>query len=170
MLAYKFSPEVPHVYVGMFEYDTNSSRSLETLGATTVAPPITNPNEVAVFDLTTKTWSIVSDFSKEQGYFKSSGSPAPILRIGEALPSNVTLVAPATTPATFDDATQQWQPWSAEEVNAAMKADYMVYRAAAYPPLEDLADALVHQANGDGSHLQAYFDACLAIKQKYPKV
>jgi hypothetical protein len=47
---------------------------------------------------------------------------------------------------------------------------YKAARAAAYPPLSDLADALVHQsATGDDTNLKAYFKACLAVKERHPK-
>ncbi|AOO81660.1 hypothetical protein [Bosea vaviloviae] len=47
--------------------------------------------------------------------------------------------------------------------------DYRARRAADYPPLTELADALVHQQAGDGSKLCAYLDACRAVKARYPK-
>jgi hypothetical protein len=47
---------------------------------------------------------------------------------------------------------------------------YIEKRAAEYPPITDLADALVHREAGDnGVALQAYLDACIAVKNKYPK-
>lgn len=47
---------------------------------------------------------------------------------------------------------------------------YREKRAKEYPPLADLADALVHQAMGDNSvALNAYYTACEAVKTKYPK-
>jgi hypothetical protein len=42
-------------------------------------------------------------------------------------------------------------------------------RAAAYPPLADLADALYWQAQGDDSKMQTYLAACAAVKQQFPK-
>lgn len=42
-------------------------------------------------------------------------------------------------------------------------------RVCNYPRIEDLADALVHNANGDPSYLAAYFAACNAVKTQYPK-
>lgn len=39
-------------------------------------------------------------------------------------------------------------------------------RAEAYPPMADYLDAKV---KGDTAQEQAYIDACLAVKQKYPK-
>lgn len=47
--------------------------------------------------------------------------------------------------------------------------DYAKRRSADYPPMQDLADALVHQANGDDTKLQAYLEACKAVKERYPK-
>lgn len=47
--------------------------------------------------------------------------------------------------------------------------DYGRRRAAEYPPLTDLADALVHRAAGDETKLTAYLQACTAVKAKFPK-
>jgi hypothetical protein len=44
---------------------------------------------------------------------------------------------------------------------------YQQLRAAAYPPMADYLDAVV---KGDAVATQAYKDACLAVKAKYPKV
>jgi len=43
---------------------------------------------------------------------------------------------------------------------------YADLRRAEYPPIEDLVDGLVKD---DAAQVQAYKDACLAIKAKYPK-
>ena len=43
---------------------------------------------------------------------------------------------------------------------------YQELRAAAYPPLLDLIDGLVKD---DAAQIQAYKDACLAVKVLYPK-
>lgn len=43
---------------------------------------------------------------------------------------------------------------------------YQELRAAEYPPMADYLDAVV---KGDVAQQQAYIDACLAIKAKYPK-
>jgi hypothetical protein len=43
---------------------------------------------------------------------------------------------------------------------------YAELRAAAYPPLLDLIDGLVKD---DAAQIQRYKDACLAVKQQYPK-
>lgn len=48
--------------------------------------------------------------------------------------------------------------------------DYREKRAAAYPPLTALADALVHQSMGDnGEALASYLSACAQVKEQYPK-
>jgi hypothetical protein len=47
--------------------------------------------------------------------------------------------------------------------------DPLVYqrdRAAEYPPMADYIDGIV---KGDQAQVQAYIDACLAVKAKYPK-
>jgi hypothetical protein len=43
---------------------------------------------------------------------------------------------------------------------------YQELRAAEYPPMADYIDGIV---KGDQEQVQAYIDACLAIKAKYPK-
>ena len=44
--------------------------------------------------------------------------------------------------------------------------NYQEKRIAEYPPMSDYLDGLV---KGDKAQMQAYIDACLAIKEKYPK-
>jgi hypothetical protein len=43
---------------------------------------------------------------------------------------------------------------------------YKYQRAAEYPPVTDYLDGIV---KGDTAQVQAYIDACLAVKAKYPK-
>jgi hypothetical protein len=43
---------------------------------------------------------------------------------------------------------------------------YVEKRLAEYPPITDYLDAIV---KGDSVQEQAYIDACLAVKAKYPK-
>jgi hypothetical protein len=43
---------------------------------------------------------------------------------------------------------------------------YQAQRAAEYPPITDYIDGIV---KGDQAQVQAYIDACLAVKAKYPK-
>jgi hypothetical protein len=43
---------------------------------------------------------------------------------------------------------------------------YQRQRAAEYPPMSDYLDGIV---KGDQAQVQAYIDACLAVKAKYPK-
>ena len=44
--------------------------------------------------------------------------------------------------------------------------EYVTQRIAAYPPATDYLDGIV---KGDQAQVQAYIDACLAVKAKYPK-
>lgn len=44
--------------------------------------------------------------------------------------------------------------------------EYQRLRASEYPPVTDYLDAVV---KGDTKQMQAYKDACLAVKAKYPK-
>jgi uncharacterized protein (UPF0297 family) len=43
---------------------------------------------------------------------------------------------------------------------------YKELRAKEYPPITDYLDGVV---KGDQTQIQAYIDACLAVKAKYPK-
>ena len=43
---------------------------------------------------------------------------------------------------------------------------YKEKRANEYPPITDYIDGIV---KGDNAQVQAYIDACLAVKNKYPK-
>jgi hypothetical protein len=43
---------------------------------------------------------------------------------------------------------------------------YKAKRASEYPPMTDYLDGIV---KGDDAQVQAYIDACLAVKAKYPK-
>lgn len=45
-------------------------------------------------------------------------------------------------------------------------AEYQRNRAREYPPITDYIDGVV---KGDQAQIQAYIDACLAVKAKYPK-
>jgi len=44
--------------------------------------------------------------------------------------------------------------------------NYQAQRAAEYPPITNYIDGIV---KGDQTQVQAYIDACLAVKAKYPK-
>jgi hypothetical protein len=46
------------------------------------------------------------------------------------------------------------------------KTQYQRDRAAEYPSITDYIDGVV---KGDQTQIQAYIDACLAVKAKYPK-
>jgi len=79
----------------------------------------------------------------------------------------------------FDIATGQTTqiPFTAEELaefetakaNSQIqiaKTAYQNKRAEEYPPITDYIDGVV---KGDQAQIQAYIDACLAVKAKYPK-
>ena len=53
------------------------------------------------------------------------------------------------------------QAWAAFE--------YQQLRASEYPPLQDLADALYWQAQGNSQPMTDYLTACQAVKARYPK-
>ena len=55
-----------------------------------------------------------------------------------------------------------------ELVNAWVDPEaYKELRAREYPSITDYLDGIV---KGDNAQVQAYIDACLAVKAKYPKV
>jgi hypothetical protein len=56
--------------------------------------------------------------------------------------------------------------WAAEQAELA-RTKYQRDRAAEYPPIADYIDGVV---KGDQAQVQAYIDACLAVKAKYPKL
>ena len=49
---------------------------------------------------------------------------------------------------------------------APVEISYQVKRSSEYPPMADYLDGIV---KGDTAQVQAYVDACLAVKAKYPK-
>jgi hypothetical protein len=55
--------------------------------------------------------------------------------------------------------------WAAKQAELA-KTQYQRDRAAEYPPITDYIDGIV---KGDQAQVQAYINACLAVKAKYPK-
>lgn len=55
---------------------------------------------------------------------------------------------------------------AAIETALAAKIQYRYSRAAEYPDFKEYLDGLV---KGDQAQMQAYIDACLAVKAKYPK-
>ena len=54
----------------------------------------------------------------------------------------------------------------AAEQAAHAATEYQRQRAAEYPPMADYVDGVV---KGDTTQVQAYINACLAVKAKYPK-
>jgi hypothetical protein len=59
---------------------------------------------------------------------------------------------------------------AAAEINAEQAATaYQRQRALEYPPAADLADGLYWASKGDNTKLTEYYEACEAVKTKYPK-
>ena len=68
-----------------------------------------------------------------------------------------------------DEEEAQWAADQAAYAAAAIAAAAVAYkaqRAAEYPSMADYLDGIV---KGDTAQVQAYIDACLAVKAKYPK-
>ena len=62
-----------------------------------------------------------------------------------------------------------WNARAAEQLALQVEQARTVYktkRAVEYPPMADYLDGIV---KGDQAQMQAYIDACLAVKAKYPK-
>lgn len=55
---------------------------------------------------------------------------------------------------------------AAADMAERIKKHYQYDRAKEYPPISDYIDGVV---KGDQAQVQAYIDACLAVKAKYPK-
>ena len=78
----------------------------------------------------------------------------------------------ATTEGNIPFTPEEEAEWDAMETaakaeRAALAAtEYQRQRAAEYPPMADYLDGIV---KGDQAQVQAYIDACLAVKAKYPK-
>lgn len=63
---------------------------------------------------------------------------------------------------TYADIPAEANPEPVQEVEMT----YAQKRATEYPPITDYIDGVV---KGDQAQVQAYIDACLAVKAKYPK-
>lgn len=84
-----------------------------------------------------------------------------------AIRSNNDLVWTSEEPSNFS-----LEELKVEEENIKIEYDskeYQRQRAIEYPPLTDLADAMYWASQGDNTKLDAYYAACEAVKQKYPK-
>ena len=56
------------------------------------------------------------------------------------------------------------------ELEAVIKAySYQEQRRFEYPPLTDLADAIVHKELGNPVPMQEYIEKCVAVKKRIPK-
>jgi hypothetical protein len=65
------------------------------------------------------------------------------------------------------DKDEQEVTYDNNAVEALMASEaYKAKRATEYPPMTDYLDGIV---KGDNAQVQAYIDACLAVKNKYPK-
>jgi hypothetical protein len=78
---------------------------------------------------------------------------------------------PPTTVSEYNEVFGVDNPWdnkpSWEELQkASYEIEYKLNRSKEYPPITDYIDGVV---KGDKEQIQAYIDACLAVKAKYPK-
>ena len=71
----------------------------------------------------------------------------------------------------------EWSGPDAQPTDAELEAawvlcqaqEYKDKRAAEYPSASDLADGLYWASKGDNTKLTEYYEACEAVKTKYPK-
>ena len=99
------------------------------------------------------------------------------------VPAHSTLIKPPNPVESqkpcFNESTQEWTLKEVPQVemktarpppsDATYPTDYKALRRRAYPPLEELADALYWQHNGDSSKMEAYLTAMTKVKETYPK-
>jgi hypothetical protein len=78
-----------------------------------------------------------------------------------------------TVNVTTGETTESVVPMTAEEITKAQQVQayvdahaYIAKRAAEYPNVTEYLDGVV---KGDQAQIQAYIDACLAVKQRFPK-
>jgi uncharacterized small protein (DUF1192 family) len=94
------------------------------------------------------------------------------------IPSALMSLCPEAEFAIRDGVLEWLSPDIAQPTDAEIQAEivrlqadyeakqYQRDRAAEYPPVTDYLDGMV---KGDTAQVQAYIDACLAVKAKYPK-
>jgi len=79
--------------------------------------------------------------------------------------ASVTWLDDDVTPPTQDEIDVEIQRLEAEHIATQYQRD----RQPEYPSLADLADALYWSNQGDNTKLDEYYQACAAVKAKYPK-
>lgn len=75
---------------------------------------------------------------------------------------DIVWVNPSVAPVTDEQISAEFEKLQSEYD----AAEYKRKRAAEYPDFRDYLDGIV---KGDTTQVQAYRDACLAVKAKYPK-
>ena len=63
----------------------------------------------------------------------------------------------------------RWRYVDGEFISAEPPITYAQERQLRYPPIQDLADAIYWQANGDDSKMTAYLEKCRQVKENIPK-
>jgi hypothetical protein len=107
----------------------------------------------------------------DEGYFVGTtiADKSPLEPNVYLIPRNCIEVEPPQIP---DGYKAKWNNgWELElipvpEVLPEYAPTYADYRASEYPPMADYLDGIV---KGDQAQIQAYIDACQAVKNKYPK-
>lgn len=106
----------------------------------------------------------------KDGNEKNQAKPGQQVVVGDftkVIPTSL----PPFTGAMWNTDTLVWDDLRSPQQKAkALVTDVRVRRNQMYPPLEDLADALVHQAMGNNAPMDAYLEACIKVKQDNPKI
>jgi len=79
--------------------------------------------------------------------------------------SNLKATSEGIIPLTAEEEAE-WAALKAQIAAERNRALYAELRAQEYPPMVDYIDGIV---KGDQAQVQAYIDACLAVKTKFPK-
>lgn len=97
----------------------------------------------------------------------ASGVVAPDVFVADLNSSNSTLVENIIPPKDWEGCKYLYENGVfTKAVQFVDPLAYQAQRAAEYPPMTDYLDGIV---KGDQAQVQAYIDACLAVKSKYPK-
>lgn len=109
-----------------------------------------------------KEWSLHREPTNEQEFLESFYKHTGVDENGHAIISS----NPEDFGVTWSQIVEAMQTASDNYENTLYKAD----RVKEYPSLSEFADAMYWASRGDNTKLQAYYAACEAVKQKYPKV
>jgi hypothetical protein len=132
-----------------------------TPNSTFIKPPQTKTNEIAIFNEDNNKWDVKKDFRGD--YYNQDEQIISIKEIGIEK-SNSFLTE------------QEFLKKQKTEFEN-YKQSYVYKRKKEYPPIEDFIDAQVKKAASDANLFEEgliqeeeYFQKCLLVKEKYPKI